>query len=388
MSARPLRILTVANVPPDPDSGAAGTVYATNVALREIGHEVDEIWAEHLLPRRLVHGNLHSLFEQPRSYRREVLKAVAAKPYDAVMISQPQGWMAARELRRQNFPGVVVNRSHGVELRADAALNEWHQKLGVPASRFPWGTRMLQSLLQRQWPLAVRYSDGVVVPSNADRDCLLSDVHGPPEKVRCIHHGVSERFSSAERMVKTKRHGVLYVGQHSFIKGPMIVADVFNQILSRFPEQTATWVTSKTAHPQIRSLLEDKIAHRVQLLDWMQNESLLEHYDSSALFLFPSFMEGAGKAALEAMSRGLCVVSSATGGMVDYIRHGHSGLLCPVGNASAFVSEVTRALSTGNWQAMGEKASQFAKTKTWERTASELADFFRELQSRSVASIL
>ena len=78
-----MRILTVANVPPDPNSGAAGTVYHTNEALRELGHKVDAIWHDRLGPRRLRHGNLHSLLEQPRAYRREILKAVAANEFDA-----------------------------------------------------------------------------------------------------------------------------------------------------------------------------------------------------------------------------------------------------------------------------------------------------------------
>ena len=40
-----MKILVGADVPPDPNSGAAGTVYQTNAALRELGHDVDEIWA-------------------------------------------------------------------------------------------------------------------------------------------------------------------------------------------------------------------------------------------------------------------------------------------------------------------------------------------------------
>ena len=96
----PLRILTVADFPPNPDSGAAGTVFATNVALRGLGHEVDEIWSDQLGPRKIAHGNLHSLVEQPQACRREVIKATANKKYDVIMISQPQGYLAAKAMRK------------------------------------------------------------------------------------------------------------------------------------------------------------------------------------------------------------------------------------------------------------------------------------------------
>ncbi|MBE9203856.1 hypothetical protein IQ218_10925 [Synechocystis salina LEGE 06099] len=79
MSPSPLRILTVADTPCDPNSGAAGTVYYTNQALRQLGHEVDEIWADDLGPRRIAHGNLHSLLEQPRAYRIAVMEAIKKK---------------------------------------------------------------------------------------------------------------------------------------------------------------------------------------------------------------------------------------------------------------------------------------------------------------------
>ncbi len=63
----PLRILVGADVPPDLNPGASGTVLQTNLALRELGHHVDEIWADDL-GRRIRHGNLHYAFELPRAY--------------------------------------------------------------------------------------------------------------------------------------------------------------------------------------------------------------------------------------------------------------------------------------------------------------------------------
>ena len=39
-----VRILVGADVRPDPNPGAAGTVYATNNALRELGYEIEETW--------------------------------------------------------------------------------------------------------------------------------------------------------------------------------------------------------------------------------------------------------------------------------------------------------------------------------------------------------
>ena len=94
----PLRVLMMSDTPADPNRGAAGTEVRTMHALRALGHEVDAIWADDL-GRRIQHGNLHILLEQPRAYERAVVAALARKEYDVVHLNQPHGFRAARAVR-------------------------------------------------------------------------------------------------------------------------------------------------------------------------------------------------------------------------------------------------------------------------------------------------
>src|SRR5205085_9164509 len=107
-----MRILLMADTPRDIDSGAAGTEIRTADALRAIGHEVDDVWAD-TLGRRIRHGNLHYLLELPRAYRREMMRAIAKRDYDVVHVNQPHGWLAAKALRASGSRAVFVHRSHG-----------------------------------------------------------------------------------------------------------------------------------------------------------------------------------------------------------------------------------------------------------------------------------
>lgn len=375
-----LRILTVANVPPDPNSGAAGTVYATNEAFRELGHEVDEIWADRLGPRRITHGNLHSLLEQPRAYRREVAKAVASRDYNVVMISQPQGYLAARFLKQNGFRGVVINRSHGLELRVDQVLPEWHQKLGVPESRRPWLSRLLKPLLNRQWSQAVRWFDGVVLPSHDDREYLSNRFQLSPRQAVTIHHGIPSAFLNTPIQVMTaeRQRKLLYVGQFSFIKGPDILIDVLNQVMANDKSLTMTWVTAKSAHTEIYGRLAEAIRDRIQLRPWVPQEQLLPLLDSHGVFLFPSLFEGAGKACAEALARGLYVIASDTGGMRDHLRQGDPDGLCPVGDVSAFTSAIARvATLDSNPTALIERVAK-VHNLTWKHCATQLVQYFLE----------
>lgn len=375
-------VLTVANVPPDPNSGAAGTIWQTNRALRNLGHEVDEIWADQLGPRRITHGNLHSLIEQPRAYRREVLKALSKKQYDVIQISQPQGWLAAKALKKAGYSGLVVNRSHGVELRVNEVLPAWYRKFGVRSSRSPLVTACVQRLLDRQWHQVAKWFDEIVVGCSQDRDCVLRRTGAI--NVTVAPHGVSEQFFSDPSSPAAGPLRLLHVGQFAFYKGSLLLAEIINASLTRHPHLTFTWVCSSSHHEEIRSSLKGEVQSRVTLLDWMEQSQLVRIFDQHNVFVFPSLYEGFGKAPFEAMARGLCVIASDEAGMRDHIRHGQSGLLCPVGDVAAFVEQIDQLLTgSTNLVEIGRHAMDKANQLTWQACAEIYAQLYQQAQRES-----
>lgn len=387
MTERPLRILTVANVPPDPNSGAAGTVYHTNVALRELGHDVDEIWEHDLGKRWISHGNLHSLLEQPRLYRTAVRAAVAKKEYDVIQMSQPQAWLAAQDLKARGFGGLVMNRSHGLELRVDSVLPEWHRTMEIPESRFPRSllTPVLRKLLQGQWWKAVQYSDGVIVTCEMDRDFLISKVPAAAGKTFAVHHGVAAEFVGrpVRELAPEKLTRILYVGQHSFIKGYHVLTQVLSKALADNPQLTCTWITAKSGHAEILSLVDSAVHRQLRLEGWRPQTELIDLYDEHGIFIFPSFFEGAGKASLEALARQMYVIASDTGAMHDYIAPDRAGALCPVGEVDAFVRAVQAAqINPQAAIAAATKGRQVAAAKSWKTCAAGLVSAYETLGSR------
>jgi glycosyltransferase involved in cell wall biosynthesis len=123
---------------------------------------------------------------------------------------------------------------------------------------------------------------------------------------------------------------------------------------------------------------------RFSILDWMPQEQLYELYSEHGIFIFPSFFEGAGKAALEAMACGMCLISSDTGGMRDYINSGENGFLVGVGDVSDFVNTALQLLADPTLcSTTGKRAAINAKEYTWEICAKEAVDFYSELLKRN-----
>ncbi|HVG22696.1 MAG TPA: glycosyltransferase family 4 protein [Thermoanaerobaculia bacterium] len=375
----PLRILSLADVAEDPNAGAAGAEYQTIRALRELGHEVDAVWAD-AIGRRIAHGNLHYLLELPRRYDEIVNERLTRGRYDVVHLNQPHGFRAARSVQRRWPEVAVVHRSHGFEPRVHEVVSRWERVHGAQR-RAAWrraATGALHGLIDRHNTAICRWADGHLLCSTQDAAFMRERFSVADEKIAVVTHAAPDDYLSAPVAPLTAerlRH-VSYVGQFAFVKAPHIVAEAMNAIAGTHPDVRFTWVAAGADHGRIRALLADPA--RVALLDWMPQGELRAIYDAAGVFLFPSYFEGTGKASIEALSRGLCVVASDVGGMHDMIEHDRSGILVPPGNAEAVAAAVRALLDDpGRAARIAEHAAARARQFTWRLTAERTAAFYR-----------
>lgn len=360
-----MNILLMADVAPDPNAGAAGTELRTADALRALGHQVDEVWAPRL-GRRIAHGNLHYLLELPRAYRREMRRAAAATRYDVIHVNQPHGYLAAKAKPRG---AVFVHRSHGLELRAERDLARWQPRPKL-------ASRIIAALLARHTRAIARYADGHIVSSSDDAEFLRHVLGVAEKRIAVIPQAAPDEYvrTPAPPMTPERLRHVLYVGQFAFFKAPAIVAAAMRALAAQ--GLRCTWVCSRAHHADVRALLGGA---PVELLDWMPAARLIEVYDAHGIFLFPSYYEGFGKAFLEAMSRGLCVVATRVGGARDVITDGKDGMLVEPGDADA-IGDAVRSIDLARAEAMSAAAARTARAYTWQRVARETAAFYDSLQ--------
>lgn len=378
-----LHILVGAAVPPDPNAGASGTVWQMNQAYKRLGHDVDEIWQSDL-GRRIGHGNLHYLLELPWTYRRAVRQRLGRRHYDVIELNQPHAYVAAADHTRRGSDAVFVNRSHGHEVRSEEALAPWRKKLGL--DRKPsWkraGSKLVRRLLDRQWELIARTSDGFVVSCQEDRDFLVDRYGVAGRKIGVITQGVPDDYLNSEpaEFTAERARRLIYVGQMAYFKAPFLLAAAVSRVLAANPELEMTWVCGRAHHDEAIQLVDATCRKRVTLLDWMPQSKLVQVLDRHGIFLFPSLFEGFGKAPLEAMARGLCVVASDTGGMRDYISDGASGRLTPVGQVEEMARVVLElASSLDRCRKMSQAARATAVLHTWDRCAADAVVFYRTL---------
>ncbi len=378
-----MKILFAADVPPDPNSGAAGTEYQTMIALRNQGHTVDAIWGDDL-PHRIQHGNLHYLLELPWAYRNAIRSRNSEQEYDVIHVNQPYAWLAARDHALKCRPGVFVNRSHGWETRVDEVLAPWRGLYKVPEWHFPRGVfgRPMRRMLRQYAAWCAAWADGIIVSSSEDQEYIMQKYALVEATVACIPQAPASVFvdSIPLRRLGKRLKSVLHVGTSAFVKGNYVVAEIFTALAKKCPNLRLTWCCPEVVHDQCRALLGVTARDLVKFECWMPQDKLVHVYDEHGIFLFPSFFEGFGKAPLEAMARGMVVVASCTGGMRDIIRDGETGRLIEPGQVNAFVDAIeTLQLQSDQAQQMSMAAAAAARQYSWDRVASETEQFYRQL---------
>jgi glycosyltransferase involved in cell wall biosynthesis len=372
----------MADVPPNPDSGSAGTEYQTIEAIRTLGHAVEAVWADEL-PSKISHGNLHYLLELPRTYEKQMLNKFRHKSFDVIHVNQPHGYRAARTLQRLKNKSVFIHRSHGLEMRYERELSAWQKVYHADPRSYPrrLASELMSRALSYNSRAIARFADGHIVSTSQCKDVLRESLNVSEERIAVIAQAPPLPFLERDpaAMTAERLNHVLHVSQYDFFKAPMIVAEVINRLSETNRRLQFTWVCAQQHHAQVRELLGPKARQQTNLMDWMPQGELMRVYDEHGIFLFPSFVEGFGKVFLEAMSRGLCVVAADNSGAHDVIADGVNGMLSPTGCVETMVSQCLQlAVAPQPAFAISAAAAKSARLYTWKRVAEETVSFYND----------
>lgn len=123
---------------------------------------------------------------------------------------------------------------------------------------------------------------------------------------------------------------VLFLGRLGERKGVPVLLDAWQRVVDQMPVDLAARLT--LAGDGEVEQTKNKLAAgggggTIEVLGWVDSDRASALLDQADVLVLPSQQEGQPMAVLEAMSRGVCVVASAVGGIPDMISHAESGLL-------------------------------------------------------------
>jgi glycosyltransferase involved in cell wall biosynthesis len=372
-----MRFLFVSDFERNPDSGAAGSLIDIADALSARGHAVDLAWGE----RPRLPGGLHRFLELPGVQRRQVESALAARPYDVVVVSQPFAFPVFERLPRLHPRTLFLNRTHGWEDRL-AAVDQALAVEPAPGKRAHARRWVARRLTHHHSRRTARAAHGIVCASTPCARFIAAAYRVPPERIGVISYGVSPAFLADDDGGPRGARRLLYVGQYLERKGSKVLEAVLPALGRRFPDARLTFVVQPGAVEEVRARYAGPFGERLSVHGWRSRAELVRVYREHDLFVFPSLFEGFGKTFLEAMASGCCVVGFDEGGLSDLATDGVHALHCRAGDAARLAELLDSALADpARASAIGARARARARELTWGRTAAETERFCERMRA-------
>ena len=135
-------------------------------------------------------------------------------------------------------------------------------------------------------------------------------------------------------------------------------------------------------HPEVRrTVIQTRVEQAVRFLGFVPFDTLRTFYASAAAFVFPSLYEGFGLPPLEAMASGTPVVTSNVSSLPEVV--GDSAVLVNPENVFEIARGIREALINESLrEALIRKGHQQARKFSWEATARQVLEVYREFAAR------
>ncbi len=238
-------------------------------------------------------------------------------------------------------------------------------------------------------PAAAHRSHRIVVDASSTVDDLVRHLRVKRAKVDVVPLGVNER-PPVTPTSETRLRAQLELGDRPVLL--TVSAKRPHKNLARLIEAHARLAQPRpvlvlpgypTPYEAELRAVADRLGTTPDLrfVDWVSDEDLEGLYALAGVFAFPSLYEGFGLPPLEAMARGVPVVTSDRGSLAEVV--GDAALVVDPESVDAIAAALARLLSDGaecdRLRALGrERASGF----TWERTAALTVDAYRRTVAR------
>lgn len=225
-----------------------------------------------------------------------------------------------------------------------------------------------------------RRADLVVVSSSFAGRAVIETFDLDPDRVVVCPAG-APRWS---RRTVTPRPGyVLFLGTLEPRKNIGGLLDAYERLLGRHPDAPELRLAGRrtpAAVPWLDRIARAPLAGRVTHVGYVQTEARRALYDGARLLVLPSFEEGFGLPALEAMTAGVPVVASRRGALPELL--GDAGLLVDP-DPDQLAGAIERVLDDDTQASrMADRGAAQAARFDWDRSAAILREAYEAAIAR------
>ncbi|HDS09444.1 MAG TPA: glycosyltransferase [Firmicutes bacterium] len=228
---------------------------------------------------------------------------------------------------------------------------------------------------------AIKNADGVLVMCNQDLDYIKKNFKDYPELTKAIppgHYGIPEPV----RRLNERSGDVLVVAWYGERKGFNYINSALEQLIKEFPSLKITYAATVKPEQEVNDCLPKDLKGRIRIIPNPIHDDLLEYMDNHKIFLLPSLFEGYGMVYLEAMSRGMAVIATDTGGAPELIENEANGFLIQRRRTEEIIRIIRMIINKPEaFVNLSENAVERVRNMTWDNTAKLTLEFYNEVLS-------
>lgn len=227
---------------------------------------------------------------------------------------------------------------------------------------------------------AVSHADHILTDSQASKRDMVKMLGVPPEKITVHMLGVDESFqplpddvlAGYRQRLDLPESYILFVGTFEPRKNIVGLLDAYRELLPVLPDAPPLVLAGKRGwlfDETMQQIEQMQLGDRVLWREDVPQDAMPALYNMAAVLVVPSFYEGFGLTALEAMACGTVPIVSNRSSLPEVV--GDVGLLVDPDDPSTLTAALQRALTDTAWRETNQTAGiARAATFRWENTAS------------------
>lgn len=367
----------------DINTGAPGSTLQLGGEYQKLGHDVS-YYSYDNLPKKLpdiAKGISFSAWIAAHLLAQSKNQAI-----DVIDSSTKDAWLWAKWLNYLKIDSpLIVTRSHGLEhlnhlqIKEDALRGNLHLSWKYPlyhGSVELW--KVKQSLLR---------ADLVFMLNSEEKKYAVEKLGVDPESITVLPHGIPDYMIGLPfEPLSNQKNSIIRIAQISTYidrKGIKFSVPALNTILSRYPQVEMTFLGTECSEcPNVERVYNDfspNVRDRIKVIPCFAHEKLPELLKDHQIKLFPSLVEGFGKALIEAMACGLAPVATATTGPLDIVQDGYNGLLVPTRDSQAIEQALENLITDcSQLNRLRQNAYKTAQKYSWRRIAKEKISLYKK----------
>lgn len=241
-----------------------------------------------------------------------------------------------------------------------------------------------------QIPIAARHADFVITSSEFAKKEIIGRYGTPGDRIRvipisynihCRPIGAGPEAEAARKRYSMPDKYILYVGTIQPRKNISTLIKAYSSLAKIGRIKHKLVITGRKGwlyDPLFELIKDEEMEERIVFTGFVPDEELPYIYNGADLFVYLSLFEGFGIPPLEAMACGIPVICSNTTSLPEVV--GDAGMLVAPTDQKAVEEAILKVLENADLRAdMREKGLIQAKKFSWERTARETLEVYRDV---------